>query len=155
MRAHPPGRTTRDGNLELARKPDAPAARAGARGGAAAAGVPHGGAGSHGSGGVHGGGRRDHAPPPQLEPMATAALICGILSIAMICCCGLFTMLLGPLAILLGVLSIVRIRGNPALYTGEGMAWAGIGTGAAGLVFWVLYFVFAFGVQFLSVLAEM
>ncbi len=139
------GRTTRDGNLELIQKPAQPQPAADPFGAGAASCASD--AGSGGGGGYGG----SYA---QLDPLATAALICGVLGFVMICCCGLFTLLLSPLAIILGIVSLVRIKNNPESLSGVGMAWAGIATGAAGLGFYALYFMFVGGVQLMSILQQ-
>lgn len=70
-----------------------------------------------------------YAPPAQYGPTglmqinapgAVGALICGILALT---CCGAIT---GIPAILLGASAKRQIRENPGLYTGSGMATAGI-----------------------------
>jgi hypothetical protein len=150
----PPPHTTRDGDLELEQKNEEPQAASdpfgagrGPSGGPAGGGARGSGGGYGGSGGHGGYGGHGYA---QLDPLATAALICGVLGILMICCCGLFTLVLSPLAIILGGISLMRIKDNPETLTGTGMAWAGIGTGAAGLLFWFLYLIFAVVVQVLG-----
>jgi hypothetical protein len=148
-----PPRTTLDGDLELVQKPDEPrpasdpfGASAGSSGAPSggAGGGGYGGSGGYGSGGHGGYGAHGYA---QLDPLATGALICGVLGILMICCCGLFTLVLSPLAIILGGISLMRIKDNPETLSGAGMAWAGIGTGVAGVVFWFLYLIFAIVMQ--------
>ena len=147
------GRTTRDGNLELVPKPEpsqpeaapAPSPDRGGQGG----GAGQGGGGNYGGGGGgYGGAYR------QLDPLATASLVCGVLGILMICCCGLFTLLLAPLAIVMGIASLVRIKNDPERLSGVGMAWAGIATGAVALGFYLLYFALWGGVQLLDALGE-
>ncbi len=146
--------TTRDGNLTLVPKPERqePAADPFGAGAGQGAGAPGAGGPTGGSGGYGGGYGGAYA---QLDPLATASLICGVLGIMMICCCGLFTLLLSPLAVILGIVSLVRIKNNPDTLSGTGMAWAGIGTGVAALFFYLLYFIFVGGVQLLNVLQQM
>ncbi|HWC26176.1 MAG TPA: DUF4190 domain-containing protein [Solirubrobacteraceae bacterium] len=69
------------------------------------------------------------APPPsrRRSGKATAALVCGILSLV------LFGIILGAVAIVLGVAARKEIAADPAL-EGDGMALAGIITGAVGAV---------------------
>jgi hypothetical protein len=155
MPVFPPGRTTRDGDLDLLQKselPSEPEASFGAPEPApGGAGPAVGAAGSGGTGPRPGG----YTYVPQLDPLATASLICGVLGIAMICCCGLFTLVLAPLAVVLGVISIMRIRKDPEHLTGEAMAGVGVGTGVAAFLFWLMYFLFVGGVQVLSALEQM
>ncbi len=144
----PRGRTTRDGNLPLVPKPDRPEPQADPFGGAdQASSDQRGFAGSGYGGGGYGGGGYGGGPMPQLEPLATASLICGILGLALLCCCGLFTMILAPLAVLLGFISLSRIRSAPESFTGAGMAWGGIATGGLGTVLILAYFAFAIIMQ--------
>jgi len=58
---------------------------------------------------------------PRLMPLALAALICGIVSI--VAYYGAFV--LGVLAIVFGAVAMYKIRQNPGVYRGRGMALAG------------------------------
>ena len=138
---HPRGRTTRDGNLPLAQKPERHERDPEPSGGASSPPRDEPSYGGGGYGGGHG------SPMPALEPMATASLICGVVGLGMLCCCGMFTLLLSPAAIILGLVSLGRIRGNPQEYTGAGLAWAGIATGGLGLALILAYLAFAVVVQ--------
>ncbi|MFH1463346.1 MAG: DUF4190 domain-containing protein [Pseudomonadota bacterium] len=132
---------SKDGDLPLSAKPDKPAPDPF---GGAPAGGPTGGAGA--------GGGPYFAP--QLDPMATASLVTGVLSLLFLCCCGLATFLFGPVAVGLGIWSIVRIKGDPQNLTGDGMAYAGIGLGAISLLLQILLMVFYVGVNVLGALAQ-
>jgi hypothetical protein len=151
MSTYPPGRTTRDGDLPLEPKVERPEPAANPVGGGAPP-ADHGG--GYGGGG-YGGGDGYGGTYAQLDPLATASLVCGVLGIVFICCCGLFTLMLAPLAVILGIVSLVRIKNNPETLSGVGMAWAGIITGALSFGFYLLYFLFVGGVQLLSVLEQM
>lgn len=77
-------------------------------------------------------------PPPaypvaQQQGLAIASLVLGIVSITVGWCCS-FGILTSPIAIILGIISLVQIKNDPNRYGGKGMAIGGIATGA-------LYFV--------------
>jgi hypothetical protein len=83
-------------------------------------------------------------PPPAYvagpqQGLAVASLICGIFSITVGWCCSL-GLITGPVAIGLGIASLVQIKNNPARHTGKPLAITGIATGGAYLVFWILIF---------------
>lgn len=82
-------------------------------------------------------------PPPsatyayaQAEPprtgLATGALVLGIVSIPTLCVC--VGPLLGLLAVVLGVVALVRAGGDPTRYAGKGRAIGGIITGVVGVL---------------------
>ena len=154
MSTYPPGRTTRDGDLPLEPKVERPEPAADPFGSGTPPADSGGGYGGGGGGSGYGGGGYGGSYA-QLDPLATASLVCGVLGIAFICCCGLFTLALAPLAVILGIVSLVRIKNNPETLSGVGMAWAGIITGALSFGFYLLYFIFVGGVQLLSAIEQM
>jgi hypothetical protein len=127
--------TSPDGDLPLSAKPDKPAPD------------PFGGAAGGGPGRGYGG---YGAGAAEIDPVATAALICGVLSLVLLCCCGFLVFVLGPAAIGLGLWSVLRIKGDPEHLTGVGMAWAGVGLGAGALVLYTILLVFSLGANLLS-----
>ena len=95
--------TSPTGDLPLSAKPDKPAPDPF---GGAPGGGPSGGGGPGGYGG----------PGPgaaEMDPLATAALVCGVLSLLSVCCCGFLTFALGPAAAGLGLWSVMRIKADP------------------------------------------
>lgn len=80
-------------------------------------------------------------PPPPAYPLAPqqglaiASLALGIVSITVGWCCS-FGILTSPIAIVLGIISLVQIKNGPTRYGGKGMAIGGIVTG--GLYFVIL-----------------
>jgi uncharacterized protein DUF4190 len=78
-------------------------------------------------------------PPPGVsaskpqQGLAVASLVLGIVSMTVGWCCY-FGVLTGPIAVALGIFSLVQIKNNPSEYTGKPLAIIGIATGA-------LYFV--------------
>ena len=84
-------------------------------------------------------------PPPAptiagpKQSMAIAALCCGLFSMTFGWCCSL-GLLSSPVAIVLGIVSLLQIKNNPDQNTGKPLAIIGIVAGAAYLAFWVLIF---------------
>lgn len=68
----------------------------------------------------------------QNQTLATVSLILGILSIVLICCWGGIP--LGTGALVTGYLAYNNINREPHIYSGQGMAIAGIVTGGIGIV---------------------
>ena len=81
------------------------------------------------------------APPPPAYPISpqqtlpVTSLILGIASTTLGLCCY-FGILTAPIAIVLGIVSLVQIKNDPKKYGGKGMAIGGIITG--GLYFGIL-----------------
>ncbi len=78
-------------------------------------------------------------PPPPAYPskpqqgLAVTSLVLGIVSITLGLCCY-FGVLTGPVALVLGIVSLVQIKNDPTKYGGKGFAIGGVVTGG-------LYFV--------------
>jgi hypothetical protein len=72
-------------------------------------------------------------PPPPAYPvakqqsLAAASLILGIVSITVGWCCS-FGVLTAPIALVLGIISLVQIKNEPTKYGGKGLAIGGIVT---------------------------
>jgi len=83
------------------------------------------------------------APPPPPYPvapqtsLAVTSMILGITSITLGFCCY-FGVLTAPVAVALGIASLVQIKNNPNRYGGRGMAISGIIMGALYFVLIVL-----------------
>jgi hypothetical protein len=91
-------------------------------------------------------------PPPSYavapqQGLAVASLICGIFSITIGWCCYLGT-ITAPVAIGLGIFSLVQIKNDPAKYSGKPLAIVGIVTGALYFVFLVII-ILIYGLAFL------
>jgi hypothetical protein len=90
-------------------------------------------------------------PPPAYYPgyypavkthsMAIVSMILGIISIAGIAICAAIGVVLGIIAIVLGIKAKKDIEMDPYMYTGMGFAKAGIITGIIGIVICTLYFI--------------
>lgn len=86
----------------------------------------------YGQGGLYG-----YGAPPRTNGKATAALWTGIGSIVLTLCCGLG--ILGVVPIVLGVKARAEIRATGGQQEGDGMALAGIITGAVAIVLSLLF----------------
>ena len=88
-------------------------------------------------------------PPPPVyatgpqQTIAVTSLICGIFSITLGWCCSL-GLITSPVAIVTGIVSLIQIKNDPVRNAGKPLAIAGIATGAAYLLFWMLL-VFIYG----------
>ena len=69
--------------------------------------------------------------PLQTLPLANTALWCGIGSL--FC----FGMILGVIAVVVGVIALNQIAAQPAVLTGKGRAGWGIALGVLGALFWI------------------
>ena len=70
--------------------------------------------------------------------LAITSMILGIVSIFPGCCCGQWNYLLPATAITLGIIGMLKIKGNPQMFKGGGMAIAGIVCAAVG-VMWAIF----------------
>jgi hypothetical protein len=64
-------------------------------------------------------------------------MVLGIFSVTLGWCCS-FGMLTAPLAIVLGIVSLVQIKNDPSKFSGKGMAIAGVATGSVYFVIFAL-----------------
>ena len=69
---------------------------------------------------------------PTTSGKATASLICGIIGIL------IFGIILGPIAICLGVSARQEIRNSGGQIKGEGQATAGITCGVIAIIIWII-----------------
>lgn len=69
---------------------------------------------------------------PPTHPLAIVSLVTGILGLTL--CVGLG----GVIALITGYMARNEIREKPGLYTGEGLATAGLALGGVGLAYFVL-----------------
>jgi len=74
------------------------------------------------------------------EVMAIISLVAGIASIPGYYCCYI-GIPIGIAAVILGILSILKINKEPQLWTGKGLAFGGIAAAALGLLIFIAIFV--------------
>jgi hypothetical protein len=77
--------------------------------------------------------------------MAITSLVLGIASFPAICCYGLPAVGLGITALILGRVSLRKIRASGGMVGGQGLAQAGWITGTVGAVLGLAYLVFVGG----------
>jgi hypothetical protein len=82
------------------------------------------------------GGGPGYPGPPPTNSKATAALITGITTLVLSWCCG--AGVLGAVAIVLGVKARSEIRASQGTQSGDGLALAGIITGAVAILLGIL-----------------
>jgi len=70
---------------------------------------------------------------PKFNPLAIVSMILGILSIPS-CCCIFLGAPFSIAGLVLGIVAMGKIRGNPQMFKGGGMAIAGIVCSAVGLI---------------------
>jgi hypothetical protein len=75
---------------------------------------------------------------PQTDGMAIAALILGIVSIPGVCCYGIVGVAAGVTGLILGRISLGRIKASGGMLGGRGLAQAGWICGLVGAVLGVL-----------------
>ncbi len=78
-----------------------------------------------------------------------ASLTVGLVTMFLGWCCSLFTFIGAPIAIVLGLVSLSRIKNNPNL-EGRGMAIAGIVMSGLALLLYIAMFAFGIGMSFFS-----
>jgi hypothetical protein len=70
---------------------------------------------------------------PKTSPLAIVSMILGILSIPM-CCCQAISAPMAVAGLVLGIIGIGKIRSNPQMLKGGGMAIAGIVCSSIGII---------------------
>jgi uncharacterized membrane protein len=76
---------------------------------------------------------------PTFHPLAITSLILGIVSVPS-CCCLFATPLLSIAGVVLGIVSMGKIRENPQAWKGREMAIAGIALSSVGILLEILAF---------------
>jgi len=74
------------------------------------------------------------------DPLAIVSLILGIVSLPLHFCCYLGWPV-GIAAIVCGIVSLVRIGGEPNRHSGKGLAWGGIISAGVGFLMIIVIFV--------------
>ncbi len=93
-------------------------------------------------------------PPPSIrqskpqQGLALASLILGLVSITVGWCCS-FGLVTSPIAIVLGIISLIQIKNNPTQHSGKPMAVTGIVTGILYFLFMALI-ILIYGLSFLT-----
>jgi hypothetical protein len=70
---------------------------------------------------------------PRLHPLAVTSMTLGILGLPC-CCCGVLGLPFAIAALVLGIVSAGKIRNEPQVWRGSGMAALGIVTGSIGIL---------------------
>ena len=78
---------------------------------------------------------------PKTHPLATTALVCGIVSVPM-CCCIYFGAPVPITAIVCGIIGLNKIKANPQMFKGTGFCIAGLILGSLILI-WDIFCIFS------------
>jgi hypothetical protein len=76
-----------------------------------------------------------HPEQKKDKVLAISALVCGLLSWI-----PLFNIVLGPLAVIFGILAIKRVKINPERYGGQAIAVVGLILGLIFVIFTIMYY---------------
>lgn len=89
----------------------------------------------------------------QQEPMAVASLVAGIASVPLFACCGLLSLGVSIVGVVLGIASLSRLKSEPLRYTGKPLAIAGLAINAIIVIVTLLLMVFMFGIMGIGALS--
>lgn len=89
----------------------------------------------------------------QQEPMGIVSLVLAALSLPLYFCCGGLALAANLIGLILGFLSLSKIKGEPARYAGRGLAIAGLVVNGLFLILNVVLMIFVFGLMGLGILA--
>ncbi len=89
----------------------------------------------------------------ETEPMGIVSLVLAALSLPLYFCCGAFALVANLIGLILGFVSLNRIKSLPNRYTGRGMAIAGAVANGILLLLNIILMVFVFGMMGLGILA--
>lgn len=92
----------------------------------------------------------DNQAAPGVDFLAIISLVVGLLGCPLSCCCGFFSLPLSIGAIVLGILSVLRINKEPHRFKGKGIAIAGIVLGGLIVVLMIVGIVFGIGQQMMD-----
>jgi hypothetical protein len=65
-------------------------------------------------------------PPNSSNGLAVGALVAGVLAIPTTCCCSLASLPLAIAACVMGGVALSKVKAQPQIYGGKGMALAGL-----------------------------
>jgi hypothetical protein len=89
----------------------------------------------------------------QQEPMAIISLVLGVVAIPLWFCCGLFSLALTVVGVILGFVSLGRFNREPGRYTGKPLAIAGLVVNGLFLVVNVVLMIFFVGIMGIGILS--
>jgi hypothetical protein len=84
-------------------------------------------------------------PPNSSNGLAIGALVTGILAIPTTCCCSLGSLPLAIAACVMGGLALSKVKAQPHLYGGKGMALAGLICGIVAVLMSIAFLALGMG----------
>ena len=84
-------------------------------------------------------------PPNSSNGLAIGALVTGILALPTTCCCSIASLPLGIAACVMGGIALSRIKAQPQMYGGKGLALAGAICGAISILLGILFLALGMG----------
>ena len=89
----------------------------------------------------------------QQEPMGIVSLVLAAVSLPLYMCCGFFALAANLVGLILGFVSMSRIKNEPQRFQGRGLAIAGLAVNGGLLLLNVILTVFVFGLMGIGMLA--
>ena len=84
-------------------------------------------------------------PQGSSNGLAIGALVTGILALPTTCCCSIASLPLGVAACVMGGLALSKIKAQPQIYGGKGMALAGAICGAVSILVGIAFLALGMG----------
>jgi hypothetical protein len=84
-------------------------------------------------------------PPNSSNGLAIGALVTGILALPTTCCCSIASLPLGIAACVMGGIALSKIKAQPQMYGGKGLALAGAICGAISIIMGIVFLALGMG----------
>lgn len=84
-------------------------------------------------------------PQGSSNGLAMGAMICGILALPTTCCCSILSFPIAIAAIIMGAVAMSKVKAEPHIYGGKGMAVAGVACGGVSIVLAIVFLALGMG----------